>query len=159
MTEHAIDVGAEIRRSCELVGLTQDEDGVTVELADGTLLRCRYLVGCDGGRSTVRKLLRISFPGEPATVDTLLGEMELTEDPMTVDAVVADVRKTQPRFGAMPLGEGVYRVVVPAAGVAEDRTVPPTLEEFVKQLLAVAGTDFGALGALALPLRRCHPAG
>ena len=57
--------------------------------------------------------------------------------------MVAEVRKTQLRFGAGPLGDGVYRVVVPADGVAEDRTVPPTLEEFKQQLRAFAGTDFG----------------
>src|SRR3954469_5030871 len=144
LTEHATEVGAEIRRGCELTGLHQDEEGVTVELADGTRLRSRYLVGCDGGRSAVRKLLGVGFPGEPAQVETLLGEMELTEDPATIAAVVAEVRTTQLRFGAIPLGEGVYRVVVPAEGVAEDRTVAPTLEEFQRQLRALAGTDFGA---------------
>ncbi|WP_192775176.1 rifampin monooxygenase [Nonomuraea africana] len=144
LTEHATEVGVEVRRGCELVGLSQDEDGVTVELADGTQLRSRYLVGCDGGRSTVRKLLGVGFPGEPAKVETLLGELEVTEDPATVAAIVAEVRKTQLRFGAMPLGDGVHRLVVPAEGVAEDRTVPPTLEEFKQQLRAFAGTDFGA---------------
>jgi 2-polyprenyl-6-methoxyphenol hydroxylase-like FAD-dependent oxidoreductase len=144
LTEHATEVGVEIRRGCELVGLSQDEDGVTVELAEGTRLRSRYLVGCDGGRSTVRKLLGVGFPGEPSRVETLLGEMAVTEDPATVAAIVAEVRKTQLRFGAMPLGEGVYRIIVPAEGVAEDRTVPPTLEELKQQLRAFAGTDFGA---------------
>ncbi|MGV9595138.1 rifampin monooxygenase [Streptosporangium sandarakinum] len=145
LAEHAVEVGVEIRRGCELVGLSQDEDGVTAELADGTRLRSRYLAGCDGGRSTVRKLLGVGFPGEPTKVDTLLGEMELTEDPETVAAIVAEVRKTQLRFGAGRLGDGeVYRVIVPAEKVAEDRTVPPTLEEFKRQLRAFAGTDFGA---------------
>ncbi|KWX04831.1 FAD-dependent oxidoreductase [Carbonactinospora thermoautotrophica] len=144
LAERATELGAEIRRGCELVGLSQDEDGVTAELADGTQLRSRYLVGCDGGRSTVRKLLGVGFPGEPTKVETLLGEMEVTEDPATVVAIVAEVRKTQLRFGAMPLGDGVYRLVVPAEGVAEDRTVPPTLEEFKQRLRVFAGTDFGA---------------
>jgi rifampicin monooxygenase len=144
LTEHATELGAEIRRGCELVGLSQDEDGVTVELADGTQLRSRYLAGCDGGRSTVRKLLGVGFPGEPARVEWLLGEVELTAPPEELAAVVAEVRKTQKGFGAGPLGDGVYRVVAPAAGVAEDRTVPPTLEEVKQQLRAVAGTDFGA---------------
>ncbi|MET7770607.1 rifampin monooxygenase [Nocardia sp. NPDC005366] len=143
LTEHAIEVGVEIRRGCELVGLSQDEHGVTVELADGTRLRSRYLVGCDGGRSTVRKLLGVDFPGEPSRVDTLLGEVELTAEPETLNAVVAEVRKTQLRFGAMPLGDGVYRVVAPAAGVAEDRAVPPTLDELEQQVRELAGTDFG----------------
>ena len=144
LTEHAIELGVEIRRGCELVGLSQDEDGVTVELADGTRLRSRYLVGCDGGRSTVRRLLGIGFPGEPSRVETLLGEMEVTEDPATITAIVTEVRKTQLRFGLGPLADGVYRVVVPADGLAEDRSAPPTLEEVKQQLRVFAGTDFGA---------------
>ncbi|MDP9842848.1 rifampin monooxygenase [Streptosporangium lutulentum] len=144
LAERATELGAEIRRGRELVGLSQDDHGVTVELADGTRLRSRYLVGCDGGRSTVRKLLGVGFPGEPTRVETLLGEMEVTEDPATVAAVVAEVRETQKRFGLGPLGDGVYRVVVPAEGVAEDRTAPPSIEEFKQRLRVFAGTDFGA---------------
>jgi 2-polyprenyl-6-methoxyphenol hydroxylase-like FAD-dependent oxidoreductase len=143
LAEHAAEVGAEIRRGCELVGLSQDEEGVTAELADGTQLRARYLVGCDGGRSTVRKLLGVGFPGEPSRAETLIGEMEMTEDPAAIAAINAEVRKTQLRFGAMHLGDGVYRLIVPAEGVAEDRTVPPTLEEFKQQLQVTAGTDLG----------------
>ncbi|MDH6575839.1 2-polyprenyl-6-methoxyphenol hydroxylase-like FAD-dependent oxidoreductase [Kitasatospora sp. MAP5-34] len=145
--ERALELGTEIRRGCEVVGLSQDEDGVAVELADGTQLRSRYLVGCDGGRSMVRKGLGVGFPGEPAKSETLLGDMEMTEDPATVAAVVAEVRKTQLRFGTIPNGDGTYRVVVPADGVAEDRTTPPTLEEFKQQLRATAGTDFGVHSA------------
>ncbi|WP_035840960.1 rifampin monooxygenase [Kitasatospora azatica] len=155
LNEHALELGAEIRRGCEVVGLSQSDDGdgagagaddgpgVTVELADGTRLRSRYLVGCDGGRSVVRKALGVGFPGEPAKVETLLGDMEMTEDPATVAAVVEEVRRTQLRFGTIPNGDGTYRVGVPADGVAEDRATEPTLEEFKQQLRAVAGTDFG----------------
>ncbi|MFI7246286.1 rifampin monooxygenase [Streptomyces qinglanensis] len=143
LTEHAVELGTELRRGCEVVGLDQDAHGVTAELADGTRLRSRYLVGCDGGRSTVRKLLGVGFPGEPSRVDTLLGEMEVGVPAETLNSVVTEVRKTQRLFGAMPLADGVYRVVVPAAGVAEDRTVPPSLEEFQQQLRVYAGTDFG----------------
>ncbi|MFE9393031.1 rifampin monooxygenase [Streptomyces sp. NPDC006784] len=143
LTEHAVGLGAELRRGCEVVGLSQDAQGVTAELADGTRLRSRYLVGCDGGRSTVRKLLGVGFPGEPSRVDTLLGEMAVGVPAETLNSVMAEVRKTQRRFGAMPLGDGVYRLIVPAAGVAEDRTVPPSFEEFQQQLRVHAGTDFG----------------
>ncbi|MCP3817135.1 rifampin monooxygenase [Streptomyces sp. A3M-1-3] len=143
LNERALELGAEIRRGCEVVGLSQDEDGVTVELADGRHLRSRYLVGCDGARSAVRKRLGVGFPGEPAKVETLLGDMEMTEDPATVDAVVAEVRKTQLRFGTIPNEDGTYRIVVPADKVAEDRATAPTLEEFKQQLRAFAGTDFG----------------
>ncbi|WP_405163824.1 rifampin monooxygenase [Nocardia sp. NBC_01499] len=144
LAEHATELGVEFRRGTELVGLSQDDDGVTVELADGTQLCSRYLVGCDGGRSTVRKLLGVDFPGEPSRVETLLGAMELTASQEELTAVMAEVRKTQLRFGAGPIGDGLYRVVVPAAGVTEDRGVAPTFEEFTEQLRATAGTDFGA---------------
>jgi rifampicin monooxygenase len=143
LAEHAAEVGAEIRRGCELVGLSQDDDGVTAELADGTRLRARYLVGCDGGRSTVRRLLGVAFPGEPSRVDTLLGEMEATMPADEVAARVTEVRTTQKRFGLGPVGGGAYRVLVPAAEVATDRSAPPTLAEFRQQLRAYAGTDFG----------------
>ncbi|MCG7609158.1 MULTISPECIES: rifampin monooxygenase [Mycobacterium] len=143
LTEHAEELGAEIRRGCEVIGLSQDDDGVTVELADRSRLRSRYLVGCDGGRSAVRKLLGIGFPGEPAKVETLLGEVELGVPQDTLAAVTAEVRKTQLRFGAMPVGDGVYRVIVPADRVAEDRAAAPTLDEFKRQLIVTAGTDLG----------------
>lgn len=143
LTEHAIELGVEIRRGRELVGLDQDDRGVTVELADGTQLRSRYLVGCDGGRSAVRKLLGVGFPGEPATTEWLLGEVELTTPPEQLMAVIAEARKTHKGFGAVPLGDGVYRVVAPADGVAEERTVPPTLDELKQSVRTIAGTDFG----------------
>ncbi|PSL57575.1 2-polyprenyl-6-methoxyphenol hydroxylase-like FAD-dependent oxidoreductase [Saccharothrix carnea] len=143
LADRAAELDVELRRGLALVGLDQDDDGVTAELSDGTRLRSRYLVGCDGGRSTVRKLLGVAFPGEPARVETLLGEVEIGVTPETLAEAVAEVRKTQARFGVTPFGDGVYRVVVPADGVTEDRSVPPTLDEVKRQLKAVAGTDFG----------------
>jgi 2-polyprenyl-6-methoxyphenol hydroxylase-like FAD-dependent oxidoreductase len=143
LTEHATELGVEIRRGCELVGLSQDGHGVTAELADGAQLRSRYLVGCDGGRSKVRRLLGVGFPGEPTRHEWLLGEMELTAPQETLEAVIAEVRKTHKGFGAVPLGDGVYRIGVPAAGVTDDRSVPPTLDELKQQLQVFAGTDFG----------------
>lgn len=154
LTGHAVELGTEIRRGRELVGLSQDEDGVTAELAessasetsirtDGMHLRSRYLVGCDGGRSTVRRLLGVAFPGEPSRVDRLLGEVEVAASPETLAAVAADVPKTQLAFGPAPHADGVYRFVMRAEGVAEDRTVSPTLEDFTRRLRALAGTDLG----------------
>jgi len=142
LAEHAAELGADIRRGSELVDLSQDPDGVTVGLADGTRLRSRYLVGCDGGRSTVRKLLGVGFPGEPATVEWLRGEMEVTTPPDELAAIVDRIRKTRKGFGVGPAGNGLYGVVVPAAGVTDGRTAP-TLDEVKQQLRAFAGTDFG----------------
>jgi hypothetical protein len=86
----------------------------------------------------------VGFPGEPSRIDTLLGEMEVTASPESVTEVMLEVRRTEKRFGIGPSGTpGVFRVVVPADGVAEDRSVPPTLAEFRSRLHAYAGTDFG----------------
>ncbi|WP_215541976.1 rifampin monooxygenase [Amycolatopsis sp. CA-230715] len=143
LTEHALELGVEIRRGRELVGLSQDDDGVTVELADGDRLRARYVVGCDGGRSTVRKLLGVGFPGVAARNQWLLGEMQVTAPVEEVTALVTEIRKTNLWFGVGPSGNGAFRVVAPAKEVVEDRTVPPTLDELKEQMRAIAGTDFG----------------
>ncbi|WP_104181637.1 rifampin monooxygenase [Arthrobacter sp. B0490] len=143
LAEHAAEEGADIRRGSELVAVCEDEGGVTVGLADGSALRARYLVGCDGGRSTVRKLLGVAFPGEPARTEWLRGEMEASMPPDEVAGIVDEVRRTQKGFGVGPVGDGLYGVVVPAGGVTEDRAIAPTLEEVKRQLRAVAGTDFG----------------
>jgi flavin-dependent dehydrogenase len=91
----------------------------------------------------VRKLLGVGFPGQPATTEWVLGEVEVMTDPETVAAVVAEYYKTHPGFGAIDLGDGVFRVGAPASGVAEDRTVAPTLDELKQRVRAIAGTDFG----------------
>lgn len=142
LEEHATGLGARVRHGCAVTALEQDDDGVSVELADGERLRARYLVGCDGARSTVRKLLGVGFPGEPSRTETLMGEMEVGVPPEEVAAGVAGVREGRHRFWLRPFGAGVYSVVVPAAGVG-DRAEPPTVEEFRERLRAVAGTDFG----------------
>ncbi len=146
LEEHAIHLGAQIRRGCAVTGFEQDEEGVTVELADGEQLRSRYLVGCDGGRSTVRKLLGVGFPGEPSRTETLMGEMKVGVPQEEIAAKVTEINETQQRFWLRPVGEGVYSVVVPAEGVS-DRAEPPTLEDFKQRLRAIAGTDFGVHSA------------
>jgi 2-polyprenyl-6-methoxyphenol hydroxylase-like FAD-dependent oxidoreductase len=143
LAERAGELGAQIRRGCEVTGIEPDEDGVSVELSGGERLRSHWLVGCDGGRSLVRRLLGISFPGVPAQTEWLLGEVKVTTPPDELAAVADKVRATHKGFGIGPAGDGLHRAVVPAATVAEDRSVPPTLEEFRTQLRAYAGTDFG----------------
>ncbi|MET0418071.1 MAG: FAD-dependent monooxygenase [Actinoplanes sp.] len=133
LENHAVALGAQVRRGHAVTGLEQDDDGVTVSLADGERLRTRYLVGCDGARSTVRKQLGVGFPGEPARNETLMGEMQVGTPP----EAIADRR-----VALHPVGGGLHRVIVPAAGVS-DRAEPPTLEDFQRQLRALAGTDFG----------------
>ncbi|MGA5503077.1 rifampin monooxygenase [Streptomyces umbrinus] len=142
LEERAVQLGAQVRRGCAVAGFEQDDEGVTVDLADGEQLRARYLVGCDGGRSAVRKLLGVGFPGEPSRTETLMGEMEVGVPQEEVAAKVAEIGETNKRFWLRPFGGGAYSVVVPAAGVG-DRAEPPTLQDFKQQLRAIAGTDFG----------------
>src|SRR3954470_14014885 len=97
LEEHAVQLGAQVRRGCAVAGFEQDDEGVTVELADGEQLRARHLVGCDGGRSTVRKLLGVGFPGEPARTETLMGEMEVGVPPEEIAAKVAEIGETNKR--------------------------------------------------------------
>ncbi|WP_152360610.1 rifampin monooxygenase [Microlunatus speluncae] len=140
--EQATRLGAEVRRGAAVTGFEQDDEGVTVELAGGERLRTRFLVGCDGARSTVRKQLGVGFPGEPTRNETLMGELEVGAPAEQIAATVREIHRTDKRFSLGPFGDGVYRVVVPAAGVGQ-RAEPPTLEDFRQQLRAIAGTDFG----------------
>nr|WP_063851318.1 rifampin monooxygenase Iri [Prescottella equi]P95598.1 RecName: Full=Rifampicin monooxygenase; Short=RIFMO [Prescottella equi]AAB41059.1 rifampin monooxygenase [Prescottella equi] len=144
LAEHATEVGADIQRGKRVVAIRQDTDNVAAELSDGTTLHARYLVGCDGGRSTVRKLRSTSvFPASRTSADTLIGEMDVTMPADELAAVVAEIRETHKRFGVGPAGNGAFRVVVPAAEVADGRATPTTLDDIKQQLLAIAGTDFG----------------
>ncbi|RDI32200.1 2-polyprenyl-6-methoxyphenol hydroxylase-like FAD-dependent oxidoreductase [Lentzea flaviverrucosa] len=143
LRDHAIALGAQVRAGCAVTGLDQDDEGVTVELAGGERLRSRYLAGCDGARSTVRKLLGVGFPGEPSRNDTLMGEMAADAPPEEIAARVAEIRETDKAFSFGPFGEGIYRVVISVAGVSENRAQPPTIDDFAHQLRAIAGTDFG----------------
>ncbi|GAA3798510.1 MULTISPECIES: FAD-dependent monooxygenase [Amycolatopsis] len=134
LEEHALGLGAQVRHGCAVTGFEQDDDGVTVELAE-EVLRCRYLVGCDGARSTVRKVLGVGFPGEPSRTETLMGEMEVDAPPEELAAAPDGIR-------LRPFGGGIYSVIVPAGEVG-DRARPPTLDDFKRQLRRIAGTDFG----------------
>ncbi|MEU4689590.1 FAD-dependent monooxygenase [Actinoplanes sp. NPDC023714] len=135
LEEHAATLGAQIVKGEALTDLDQDDDGVTVTLAGGGRLRSRYLVGCDGAHSTVRRLVGVGFPGEPSRDDTLMGEMALTMPP---DEIAAHL--TDRRVDIRPSGPGVYRVIVPTGGVGSGT---PTLEDFQHHLRTSAGTDFG----------------
>jgi 3-(3-hydroxy-phenyl)propionate hydroxylase len=121
----------------EVTGFEQDEGGVDVRLADGEPLRARYLVGCDGGRSLIRKAAGIEFPGWDATRSNLIAEVEVTEEPppgVRHDAVGV--------HGLHRLEDGkTVRVVT-----TEQQLGPsgePTLRDLSEALTAVYGTDFG----------------
>jgi 3-(3-hydroxy-phenyl)propionate hydroxylase len=121
----------------EVTGFAQDDTGVDVRLSEGEPLRARYLVGCDGGRSLIRKEAGIEFPGWDATRSNLIAEVELTEEPP------AGVRHDATGVhGLHRLEDGkTVRVVT-----TEQQLGPggePTLRELSEALIAVFGTDFG----------------
>jgi 3-(3-hydroxy-phenyl)propionate hydroxylase len=71
-----------IYRGLEVTGFAQDETGVDVELSDGRSLRANYLVGCDGGRSVIRKKAAVDFPGWDPSISYLIAEVAMTEEPV-----------------------------------------------------------------------------
>src|SRR4051794_9412193 len=81
MAAWVAELGVPILYGTEVTGFTQDDDGVDVECAGGEPLRARYLVGCDGGRSLIRKTAGIEFPGWDPTRSNLIAEVETTEEP------------------------------------------------------------------------------
>jgi 3-(3-hydroxy-phenyl)propionate hydroxylase len=126
-----------IHYGCEVTGFAQDETGVDVEVSGGDALRAAYLVGCDGGRSLVRRTAGIEFPGWEATRSNLIAEVEVTEEPprgVRRDAIGI--------HGLHRLEDGrTVRVVV------TERQIPnggePGLSDLSEALTAVYGTDFG----------------
>ncbi len=133
-------MGVRLCRDAEVTGFTQDETGVTVELADGSRVRAGYLVGCDGGRSTVRGLAGIAFPGTPATMTAMLGDVELAEPP---SADIFQERREHGRFSVLSYGPGWYRVLTNEFDHVAGRDEPMTLETLRKAMLKIAGTDYG----------------
>jgi 3-(3-hydroxy-phenyl)propionate hydroxylase len=137
LAEWIEELGVHVRRGQEVTGFVQHDGGVEVELADGGTVHAAYLVGADGGRSTIRKAAGIGFPGWGATRSNLIAEVEVMEEPPT--AMRQDERGVH---GLQPLADGrTYRVVT-----TEQRLGPaaePTLADLSASLVAVFGTDFG----------------
>jgi 3-(3-hydroxy-phenyl)propionate hydroxylase len=121
----------------EVTGFAQDEIGVDVELSDGPSLRARYLVGCDGGRSVIRRAAGIEFAGLDATKSNLIAEVEMTEEPPSGarhDAIGV--------HGMHRLEDGeTVRVVVTERELGPSSE--PTLRDLSEALITVYGTDFG----------------
>jgi 3-(3-hydroxy-phenyl)propionate hydroxylase len=124
----------------EVSGFTQDDSGVDVTLSNGRSLRAEYLVGCDGGRSIVRKTAGIGFPGSDATISWLITEVEMIEEPKLgfhTDAIGTHA------IGKLE-GEGVPRYRMALTERAPRPTPERTLGDVQELLLAIYGTDFGA---------------
>lgn len=125
-----------IFRRCEVTGFAQDDTGVDVRLSDGRTLRASYLVGCDGGRSQIRKRAGIEFTGWDPSTSYLLAEVDMREAPAW------GMRLTdRGTHGIAKLEDGRRARVVlcePEVGHGE-----PTIDELSAALVAVYGTDFG----------------
>jgi len=122
---------------CEVKGFAQDDTGVDLELSDGQSLQALYLVGCDGGRSVIRKAAGIEFPGWDPTKSNLIAEVEMTEEPprgIRHDAIGI--------HGLHRLEDGrSVRVVVTEQQLGSSSE--PTLRDLSEALITVYGTDFG----------------
>jgi 2-polyprenyl-6-methoxyphenol hydroxylase-like FAD-dependent oxidoreductase len=142
------ELGVPIYRGRDVTGFAQDDTGVDVQLSDGQSLRADYLVGCDGGRSLVRKAAGIEFPGWDPTTSALIAEVEMAEEPEL------GIRRTA--AGMHALGKVEYEIrdgeVVYKAGgtvgvmMTEEHvraTTEPTLRDLSEGLIAVYGTDYG----------------
>ncbi|HEY5874748.1 MAG TPA: FAD-dependent monooxygenase, partial [Ilumatobacteraceae bacterium] len=130
-----------ILRSCEVVGLVQDDTGVDVEISGDMSLRAEYLVGCDGGRSLIRKAAGIDFAGLDPSTSWMIAEVEMDEEPefgFRRDSV------GQHAIGRRQDGEPI-RVVLTERHV--DHTGDPNMDELREALVAVYGTDYGLRSA------------
>jgi 3-(3-hydroxy-phenyl)propionate hydroxylase len=137
-----------IYRSRELTCFAQDDTGVTIELSDGASLRASYLVGCDGGRSVVRKAAGIEFPGWDATTSSILAEVEMAEEPplgvhrTPLGTHAFGREKYEIRDGKIVFAnEGPIGVMVTEKKVGD--TTEPTLRDLSEALIAACGTDYG----------------
>jgi 2-polyprenyl-6-methoxyphenol hydroxylase-like FAD-dependent oxidoreductase len=137
-----------IYRGREVTGFAQDDTGVDVELADGESLRAEYLVGCDGGRSLVRKAAGIEFPGWDPTTSSLIAEAEMAEEPElgtrrddkgihAIGRVEYEIRDGEVVYA----DSGPVRVMVTEGRPGS--TSEPTLRDLSEGLMAVYGTDYG----------------
>jgi 2-polyprenyl-6-methoxyphenol hydroxylase-like FAD-dependent oxidoreductase len=137
LADWVVELGVPTLRGREVVGFAQDDSGVDVELSDDTTLRAQYLVGCDGGRSVIRKAAGIDFPGWDPTTSYLIAQVEMDEEP---------------EIGMRPEGGGIgpvnreeggnpYGVVLLEKEI--EHSSEPTLEDLRALLVAAYGTDYG----------------
>jgi len=126
-----------VYRDRDVLDIAGDANGVDVATKQGARMRARWLVGCDGGRSTVRKLAGIGFPGWDASTSWIIAEVKMKEKP------VLGFREDASGRHAMSMMEDGETVGVVLAGRAPDATGEPTLDELAEGLKGIYGTDFG----------------
>jgi 2-polyprenyl-6-methoxyphenol hydroxylase-like FAD-dependent oxidoreductase len=137
-----------IHYGVEVTGFAQDDTGVDVALSDGRSLRPQYLVGCDGGRSAVRKAAGIEFPGWDPTTSSLIAQVEMAEEP---ELGIRHDATGMHALGKVEYeirdGEVVYKdggtVGVMLTEQHVGSTNETTLRDLSERLIAVYGTDYG----------------
>ncbi|MCV7302772.1 FAD-dependent monooxygenase [Mycobacterium barrassiae] len=137
----AAELGVPIVRGAEVVGLTQDDEGVTVECADGHSVRAKYVVGCDGAHSTVRSQIGIDFVGKQYETHILLADIALSRAP---EDTLTGVTNERGVVLMIPFGDGWFRAIGwdrlrEQAPLSE----PVTLDEIRDSFVRIAGDDYG----------------
>ena len=148
-TEHTLagwidELGVRIYRGREITGFTQDDSGVDVALSDGTSLQAEYLVGCDGGRSVIRKTAGIEFAGWDPTKSWLIAEVRITEEP------AAGFREDATGTHAIGKLEDTQAMRVVLTEQQLKIGGEPTLNDVREALIAVYGTDYGAHSPISI---------
>jgi 2-polyprenyl-6-methoxyphenol hydroxylase-like FAD-dependent oxidoreductase len=141
LADWVVELGVPILRGHEVVGLAQDDTGVDVEVSGNMSLRAEYLVGCDGGRSLVRKAAGIDFAGLDPSTSWMIAEVEMDEEPefgFRRDSV------GQHAIGRRQPGEPI-RLVLTERDL--DHTGEPSMSELREALVGVYGRDFGLRNA------------
>ncbi len=137
LADWVAELGVPILRRREVVGFAQDDRGVDVEVSDDTGLRAGYLVGCDGGRSLIRRTAGIDFPGLDPSTSWLIAEVEMHEQPEL------GLRREGGGIGPVnPEGGGPFRVVLVERPF--EPTSEPTVQDLREALIGAYGTDYGA---------------
>jgi 2-polyprenyl-6-methoxyphenol hydroxylase-like FAD-dependent oxidoreductase len=126
-----------IYRRHEVTGFAQDDTGVDVELSDGQSIRVDYLVGCDGGRSLIRKAAGIEFPGWDPSISNLIAEVEMDQEPAW------GTRRDDKGIHGLGRLEDGKRVRVMVTEQHPGSVGEPTLRDLSEALIAVYGTDYG----------------
>ncbi|MEV0245623.1 FAD-dependent monooxygenase [Nocardia sp. NPDC050712] len=139
LDSRATESGAPVRWSTPVTGFRQDAAGVEVELGDRRI-RAAYLIGCDGGRSAVRKLAGIDFTGTDATMTGMLADVELADPP---PAQFFGRRQGAGDFSAIQFEPGWYRLILHRHDLVAERGATLSFEDFRRYYTETAGTDFG----------------
>ena len=141
LQERAAELGVEIVRGAEAVGLTQDDDGVTVECAGGDTVRAGYAVGCDGAHSTVRRLIGIDFVGKQYETHILLADVRLERPPSETLAGVANEKGV---VLVIPFGDGWFRAIVWDRSREQAPLSEPVTEAEIRDAFGrIASGDYG----------------